>query len=406
MDSVTSPNQRVATSNDEISLRDVYLIFRKGLPLILILSAAAGILAFVISSFLPKVYEAETTVLISPPAVNVEGTQNLSFRPSSEVSFEAYETLAQSRGVLGEAAQTLDKTFSYMDITGTVRELIGPQGAGQSVPLLVTHTVRDNDPKRAAQLADAWANATLTAVKSSLFANIEPINNVTKQALEPLRTDLATAQGTLETFEASDTTDALRATLSNLAQLIAAAKSGVITTSQLSLTQSGQVPQPRNDEPINLESNLQADTQFNLKQEIAAREAYIASLGTNSTAQDRAELASLKARQTLLQEQLSSYENQFQETRQTLAALERQRRDLEAGLENAQEAYQSVFQLQPMIAYVSELSPTNARLLSSASSSVPGEPVAPNKLLNTALAVVLVGLLSLVFIFLREAVRQ
>jgi uncharacterized protein involved in exopolysaccharide biosynthesis len=59
-----------------------------------------------------------------------------------------------------------------------------------------------------------------------------------------------------------------------------------------------------------------------------------------------------------------------------------------------------------MIAYVSELSPTNTRILSSADTSMPSEPVAPNRLLNTALAVVLVGLLTLVFVFLREAVRQ
>ncbi len=402
----STTRQPVTTVNDEISLRDVYLIFRKGLPLIVIAALLAGVLAFVVSSLLPKIYEAETTVLISPPAVNVEGTQNLSFRPSSEVSFEAYETLAESRGVLAEAVQSIDPELTYADMKGTVKELIGPQGPGQSVPLLVSHKVRDTDPERAAQLADAWANTTLSVVKNSLFANIEPINAVTETSLEPLRTELAKAQGALETFEASDNSEALQATLNNLAQLIAAAKSGVITTSQLSLAQTGEVPQSRNDDPINLESSLKADTQVSLRQEIAAKEAYLESLGDSSTAQDRAELAALQARQALLTEQLSSYESQYQETRQTLAGLERQRRELAAALENADEAYQSVLQLQPMIAYVSELSPTNARILSSASTSLPSDPVAPNRLLNTALAVVAVGLLTLVFVFLREAVRQ
>jgi uncharacterized protein involved in exopolysaccharide biosynthesis len=401
MDSITTSKP---VRDDEISLRDVYLIFRKGLPLILILSLIAGVLAFIVSSFLPKIYEAETTVLISPPAVNVEGTQNLSFRPSSEVSFEAYETLAESRGVKGEAVQSIDPDLKYSDMAGTVHELIGPQGAGQSAPLLVSHTVRDTDPERAAQLADAWANTTLTVVQNSLFANIKPISDVTVQALGPLRTNLTEAQAALETFEANDTSETLQTTLSTLSQLIAAAKSGVITTSQVSLAQTGEVPQGRED-AINLESTLETSTQINLSQEIAAKEAYIASLGSTATAQDRAELASLQARQASLQEQLSKYESDFQETRQTLAGLERQRRDLETALENAQEAYQSVLQLQPMIAFVSELNPTNARILSSASTALPSEPVAPNRLLNTALAVVLVGLLTLVFVFLREAVR-
>jgi uncharacterized protein involved in exopolysaccharide biosynthesis len=402
MDSVTT-SKAVVRREDEISLRDVYLIFRRGLPLIFISSLAAGVLAFIISSFLPSVYEAETTVLISPPAVNVEGTPNLSFRPSSEVSFEAYETLAESRGVKGEAVQSVDPDLSYSDMAGSVQELIGPQGAGQSAPLLVSHTVRDTDPERAAQLADAWANTTLTAVRNSLFANIEPINDVTVQALEPLRTELATARGALEAFEASDNSESLQATLNTLSQLIASARSGLVTTSQLSLAQTGEIPQGRS--AINLESTLDSATQVNLAQEIAAQEAYIASLGATATAQDRADLAALQARQQALQEQLSSYEQEFQATRQTLASLERQRRELESALENAEEAYQSVLRLQPMIAYVSELSPTNARVLSSATMSIPSEPVAPNRLLNTALATVIVGLLTLVFVFLREAIR-
>jgi uncharacterized protein involved in exopolysaccharide biosynthesis len=305
--------------------------------------------------------------------------------------------------VKGEAVQSVDPDLSYSDMAGSVQELIGPQGAGQSAPLLVSHTVRDTDPERAAQLADAWANTTLTAVRNSLFANIEPINDVTVQALEPLRTELATARGALEAFEASDNSESLQATLNTLSQLIASARSGLVTTSQLSLAQTGEIPQGRS--AINLESTLDSATQVNLAQEIAAQEAYIASLGATATAQDRADLAALQARQQALQEQLSSYEQEFQATRQTLASLERQRRELESALENAEEAYQSVLRLQPMIAYVSELSPTNARVLSSATMSIPSEPVAPNRLLNTALATVIVGLLTLVFVFLREAIR-
>jgi uncharacterized protein involved in exopolysaccharide biosynthesis len=406
MDSVT-PSSRVV-NNDEISLRDVYLIFRRGLPLIITAALLAGVIAFVASSLLPKVYEAETTVLISPPAVNVEGTQNLSFRPSSEVSFEAYETLAESKGVLGEAAQKIDPALTYNALTGTVQELIGPQGAGQSAPLLVTHTVRDSDPDRAVQLADAWATATLMAVQRSLFANVQPINTVTLAAIQPLLENLTTAEAALETFEASDQSEALQATLDNLAQLIAASRSGVITTSQLSLAQTGQIPlESSQDDPIHLESSLEADSYFNLEQEIVAREAYLESLGGGS-AQERAELAALQARQTLLAEQLTQYETDYQTTRQALASLERQRRELELALENAREAYQSVSRLQPMIDLVSKLSPTNARILSSASTTVSGDPspVGPNRPLNTALAVVAVGLLTLVFVFLREAVRQ
>ncbi|MGL4611321.1 MAG: Wzz/FepE/Etk N-terminal domain-containing protein [Trueperaceae bacterium] len=403
MDSTSSLSP---SRNDEISLRDVYLIFRRGLPLILITALLAGAVVFIISSFLPKVYEAETTVLISPPAVSVEGVSSLSFRPPSEVSFEAYETLAGSKGILGEAAQNIDPELSYTDINGSVEELIGPQGSGQPAPLLVTHRVQDNDPERAIQLADAWATATLFAVQRSLFANLEPINTITGETIEPLREALSEAEKALEGFESTDRSRALEANLSNLSQLIALAKSGIVTTGQFSLAQTGEVPlNPSN--PITLENTLNADTRFNLEQEITAREAYLETMG-GGTDEDRANLEALRARQTLLAEQLAEYETSYDEARRELATLERQRRELELALENAESDYQSVIRLQPMIDYVSKLSPTNARILNSASTTVASEPapVGPNRTLNTALAVVGVGLVMLVFVFLREAIRQ
>jgi uncharacterized protein involved in exopolysaccharide biosynthesis len=63
-----------------------------------------------------------------------------------------------------------------------------------------------------------------------------------------------------------------------------------------------------------------------------------------------------------------------------------------------------VVALQPIIAYVTELAPTNARVLSQA--SIPTETVGPRRLLITALAVVIVGMLAVLFVFLRDAVSS
>ncbi len=394
--------------SDEISLRDVYLILRKGLPLIIIIALVVGVLAFIVSSLLPKVYEAQATVLISPPPVQVQGTRNLTFRPSSEVSLEAYETLAQSRGVLEEAVKSVDADMTYEDLGGTVQQLIGPQRPDQVVPLLVNHSVRHKDPEKAAQLADAWAMASLKTVQTSLFANLQPIRDATSTALEPLQIRLEEARVALESFAAKDNREALQATLNRLSQLIADAKTGVVSESQLSLSQSGEATDLISNSlasPNMFSSEFNLGSSLNLDQEIATTEAVVNSLKAQGQAsiQQQAYLAGLKERREVLSTQLLAYEQDYTQIQQDLASLSKERNILELELSNAEEAYQSIVVLQPMIEYVTEINPANARLLSQA--SVPSDSVSPRRLLNTALATVLAGLLTLLFVFLREAVR-
>ena len=394
--------------SDEISLRDVYLIFRKGLPLIIIIALVAGVLAFIVSSLLPKVYEAQATVLISPTPVQVQGARNLTFRPISEVSLEAYETLAQSRGVLEEAVKSVDVDMTYEDLGGTVQQLIGPQRPDQVVPLLVNHSVRHKDPEKAAQLADAWAAVSLKAVQTSLFANLQPIREATSTALEPLQIRLEEARVAVESFAAKDNSEALQATLNRLSQLIADAKTGVVSQSQLSLSQSGESTDLISNSlasPNVFSSEFNLGSSLNLDQEIATTEAVVNSLKVQgqTSIQQQAYLAGLKERREVLSTQLVSYEQNYTQIQQDLASLTKERTILELELSNAEEAYQSIVVLQPMIEYVTEINPANARLLSQA--SVPSDSVSPRRLLNTALATVLAGLLTLLFVFLREAVR-
>jgi uncharacterized protein involved in exopolysaccharide biosynthesis len=342
--------------------------------------------------------------------VQVQGTRNLTFRPSSEVSLEAYETLALSRGVLEEATQQVDTSMSYEDLAGTVEQLIGPQRPDQVVPLLVAHSVQHTDPEKAAQLADAWASASLRIVQNSLFANLQPISETTHQALVPLQTRLETAQEAFRSFEAGDNTSALQATLSRLSQLIADARTGMLSRSQLSLEQSSESTDLVSStlaSPNVFSSEFNLSSSVNLEQEIAATEAVINSLRaqgqTETLVEEQAYLESLKERREVLELQLVDYEQEYASIQQALANLSKERRVLELELKNAEEAYQSIVALQPMISYVTNINPANARLLSQA--SVPVDEVAPRRLLNTALATVLAGLLTLLFVFLREAVR-
>ena len=415
---------------DEISVRDLYLILRRGLPLILISALLAGALTFAVSSFLQTLYEAQSTTLIAISPLKINSTQNLTFSPPNEVSFEAYETLAKSRAVLETAVAAVPEAeLASDDLSGGVELLIGPQQPGQVVPLSVQHSVRHPDPELASRLADAWAQSTVEAVQTSLLASLEPVQAATRQEIGRLRGDLETVEEELETFQRRDAGENLTDLLARLTERISAtqirrdqvARDLAAARSQVNLLLSGGEPADGTS-PQNLAATLgllRGDETLQVTEEDDAR---LERLETLLSAQDgslsgdivqllrRAELQTLsvdiagfQAEREQLSEQLTTYDAQAEDLRRQIAELNLERARLERDVTSAQQAYTDVSTLEPIITYVTEITPTNARLLNRA--SVPTAPVAPRRVLNTALAVVITGILAVLFVFLREAVR-
>ena len=388
---------------DEISLRDLYLILKRGLPLLIGLALVAGLAAFIISSLLPKVFEAQSTTLVTPPPVRVSESGTLTFEPNVNISFDAYETLALSQGVLESVVNAVPEaglTVGELRGAGSVSQLLAPQ-TNTAAPLSVTHAVRSTNPGFAAALANAWAQNTLATVRTSLLATLDPASSATTAELTTLRARLEEAEGALEAFDAQDTSPVLTQDVTRLTEAISDAEGELVPLPGVS------------DLPT---TDLANAPKLNLAQEIAANEALLASLraqsgaGQSRAGQDLGEqiafrealLASLRSRRTLLAQQVEGYRRDFGAAQAQLATLARERATLERTLENTQTAYQNVAALQPTIAYVAQLAPTGARLLSEA--AVPTEPAGPRRGLNTALAVVVGGVLGLLFVFLREAV--
>lgn len=381
---------------DEISLRELYLILRKGLPLILLVSGVTAVAVGIFLSLRSPIYAAESVALVTPPAITVEEVDALSFTPSSEVSFEAYETLANSRGVREAATETLGLTVDELD-GGGVTELVAPV-RGQPGSLLVTHRVRHPDPETAAELSNAWAQATLNTVRSALLANIQPVADITAADAEARRTELASAEQALATFEASETSLSLEATLARLAELIAAARSEMSMNVGDTLSLQGQ------DGDV---LELTGRNSINLPQAIAATRAELESLETNNAATitinlKRAYLEGLEAQQAALEDLLAEYQQRYETAQAELAEVERERRTLARNLRLAETAFETTAGLRPIINYVSELSPSNASVLSEA--SVPTNSDRASALLGALIAAIVAGLLSVLFVFLREAV--
>ena len=449
---------------DEISLRDLYLVLRRGLPVVLLSALLVGAVAFLVSSLLPKVYEAQSTTLVTPPPVQVQGTQNLTFRPPSEVSFEAYETLADSRPVqeatLSQAEAGLETSLGS-SFNGSVTLLIGPQNPNQQAPLSVTHSVRAARPEWAAALANAWAESTLDAVKTSLLASLEPVQAATQEEVGRRKDALSKVETRFETFQRSDEGKTLTTLLERLTERIAAgeerrdalardlasararvellsrteAATGTSSpgTSSPGTSASADVladvlslqDRPPSGSEQNGDDGNRADvgnraeddasdddavarqrarlaTLLRLQPDDALTSDVVTLLNETELRDAAVDLAGLAAEQNRIETQLTDYQQQVESLLGRIAALNLARDRLELELTNARDAYKNVVALEPIITYVTTITPGNARVLNEA--SVPVEAAGPRRALNTALAVVLTLGLATLFIFLREAV--
>ena len=419
-------------NSDEISLRDLYLILKRGMPLIVVIALAVGLAAFVLTSLMAPTYEAESTTLINPSPVRVEGPGNLRFNPSNEVSFEAYETLATSRPVLESALERVpraDLSPRQLLGMGSIDKLLGADRPEQMAPLSVTHTVRSTDPELAATLADAWAEASLETVRESLLAGLGPVNAATLREIARLQEELEAAEATWRTFQEEDRGAILEARSDNLTERIAAGEARLdeldrditslqarLDTVRQRLDQAAGQEAPRLDEDASraliealnvsraagaIDGGVASRIEF-LLQRGAADEQLFGILDRNELGSLEVSLAGRQAERDRLAGQLEDYQRQIGLLLEEIAELDERRTQLERTVSTARAAYDDVIALQPIITYVTELAPVNARFLSQA--SVPTEPTGPRRTLNTVLATVIAGMLALLFVFLREAV--
>lgn len=515
--------------SDEVSLRDLFLVLLRGLPFILILALASGGVSYYLNAQRKPVFAAESTVLVTPPPIQIEGDENLSFRPINEVSFQTYETLARSQPVLRGAVEQLPGvTLSPGQLLslGTLRQLFGPRLVGDVAPLSVVHRVRNADPERAALLADAWAQSTLEAVRQSLFSSLSPVDETTTREVARLQGNVEEVEARVQAFAAQDNGALLEAELEGLTRQltdgrerqgelvrdIAAARARVralqnqlgaerpsstessarssaalgptllsVLSAQrtLSGTESTMRARPgftpsaqlgrtfeaalaesdtlsallagNESEFVGLARTLYTEAVRALEDTLAreqrlnqgavrrqARDALeLALLGyanaqvqappepdrtqsaQSQSAQSQSALALLSeaelrrervalqgmvAERASLGGEIASYTQSAATIQQHLATLEQRRSRLERELENVLASYAQVAELQSSVSYLTELAPTNARILSQA--SVPTSPVGPRRTFNTVLAAVLGGLTATVLVFLRAAIRH
>lgn len=380
-------------ASDEISLRELYLVLRRRAVWIVLAAVVAGGVAAAVMALRPGVYLAEASAVVARTPVSVAGESGLQFRPELDVTFETYSTLAFSRGVLEnvlDAVPEADLTLAQARSVLALERLAG--SANQSSALLaVAHRAEATDAEVAAALASRWATATIATVRALLTENLDSVEAITSRELIAARAALEEAETALLEYRVANELEADPQRLVSARQRYAAL---VARGDELGRTIGARDAelaslQARGDATATVILSDAPDVVLSVAGAVWTLEARLAA--------NRAELAQLAVQQASVDEELTRLSAAVARFETTVAGLERA--VLRADAEVA-----SLAAIEPTVAYVAQLAPAGARVLSDA--AVPAMPEGRSTLLVALLAAVVVGFAGVVVALLAEAVRD
>ena len=367
--------------DDEVSLRELLLIFRRGLPWIVGAALLAGALAFVSILRHTPLFQTGATVLVSPLPIegdSPEAAQRLSLESSGAVPFEVYRQLALSEAVLTDALSRVPNAgmdAAGLRAAGRLQQNSRPNQV-EDASLVVTHVLTHPNPERAAALADAWAQSAVAAVRALRSATLGEVEAATRAAAAQLEATLQRAETQLRTFQAQSQEGLEAARLQGLTAELVAGEAELRTLSRAVDASRARLETLRAQRQTSTPSRV-ADVQ---REEIS--------------------LSGLLAERESLQAQLGSLEEALQA--QPAAESGQEGRQLERAVERADAAFQSVSDAQVRAGYLRELVPSTAQLLDRA--GVPGAPTDTPGTSRIVLAALAGALLAALVIFLRAAV--
>jgi len=215
------PTDPISDYDDEIDLRAIFQTLWKARKVILIVTLAAAVAAFAMSSFSPKQYAASAIVAITNPRYLLQFDPRIETVSADkiQVNAKAYLGLATSDAVLAQLLEA-PETATLMDGTGTLEDLRAMLEAKAGTdPSLVMLTVTDTDPARAAAVANAWAELYVAYI-----GNVYGQNQQTQAFFESQgvarKADYDTAQRALEEFLGNNSVNKLQREIADRQTLI------------------------------------------------------------------------------------------------------------------------------------------------------------------------------------------
>ena len=191
-----------------MDLRRQLAVARTWLPLLVASVVLAGAAAFLVTSQMQKVYEAQATLIVgqSLSSANPDYTQLL----ASQRLSATYASIATTRPLLGNVATKLGLAETPDQIASRVRAEAALESA------LLTVTAQDSDPARAAALANAVA-AELIAASPAVQGRASDFQASVDEQIKSTQAQIAALQADAQALSSLPTrTPAQDATLDTL----------------------------------------------------------------------------------------------------------------------------------------------------------------------------------------------
>lgn len=219
----TAANQTVQHHpNELISVRDIYLILRKGLPLILLTSLILAGLTFLYFTLKDDVFEASATASVAPSGLDIRNSNGISFSPQTTPAFETYKSLAYSDSVVNGVIESVKEQYPALDIgvsqfkrRASIDKIYGPLNnrpdTADRVTLAVSHKIRHENGAISVALTNAWTENSIKTVQETLSGSLDSVDGLTKTAFETARQNLEKTQEALKDASGEAALDVLDA---------------------------------------------------------------------------------------------------------------------------------------------------------------------------------------------------
>ena len=208
------PNQSVVSPmwmEDEIDLREYIEVLIKYWKWIIAAGILAAVVAFVVSSFLPRTYEASASVIILKSKTEISFDPKIQTTTEDQLTQKSYQDTLVGLVKAGSVAETVFEKHQNIlpENIKSVTDLLKKVDASNTGDV-ISITVSDADPARAAQLADAWAAAYVDYVNQLYGNQTAPLLvEVEAQAAEAEQS-YKSAQSKLEDFLKNNRISALQ----------------------------------------------------------------------------------------------------------------------------------------------------------------------------------------------------
>lgn len=410
---------------DEISLRDLYLIFKGGLGWIVGVSLVVAAVAFVVKTAQPHRYRTSSNVQVSPLQLTKPVGSAIDLSSVTQVDFETYRSIATSQPVLEASLKAVPSAPKGLT-PQTLSDKVSLGQVGKGTPLVVRQSVTLTDRALAAKIANAWARASADAVRASVTQSVQDVASKLSAQQATLLHAVNAAETKWAAFQKVDDRSTLQAQLGSLDSQTTSAQAKILEldrniasakAQQQMLESIVQARQQGNPADVRTQLRALADNGVLTPSQQGALASAVASLpgGTGLASQDVAtlvarsqlqqsakDLAGYVAERQTVQAQLQAFGQQASELRAKLAELNQRAADLQRTLAQATTSYTDIAQAAPTTDAIAKLVPAMVNVLNAASVPIKAQP--RHTMVTAAVALVLAFFVMTLVVFLRAAV--